>query len=426
MAVKVVLVGTLDTKGKEIEFLRQCIEENGAEAIIVDVSCKQALDEAIAHHPCEVVANAADLDFRKVALHPKAEAARIMAKGASRVIARAIEEGGADAVVAVGGGSGTALGCEVLRALPRGIPKVMISAVAASDMSWHIRTKDIMVVNAVVDICLNRILREVFINAAHATIAMARRWRANSSRILAEEGKPLVAATMYGVTQPCVSTARDLLEAKGYEVVIFSGGGLGPTSMEELATDGAIDLVMDITTTSLIDEVVGGKRSSGPGRLSAVGSKGLPQVVAPGAVDLVNFGPPHTIPNKFKDRLFYRHTSTTTLMRANTEELIKLAQLMADRLNKARGPVAVLVPKKGFSKYDHEKGPLGMAYDGRPSDRPWWDPEANLAFSEALRNKLDPNRVKFKVINSHINDRAFAEELVAALLRFVYRDLDHN
>jgi uncharacterized protein (UPF0261 family) len=297
----------------------------------------------------------------------------------------------------------------------------MISAVAASDMSWHIRTKDIMVVNAVVDICLNRILREVFINAAHATVAMARRWRTESSHISTEESKPLVAATMYGVTQPCVFTARELLEAEGYEVVIFSGGGLGPTSMEELATDGAIDIVMDITTTSLIDEVVGGKRASGPGRLSAVGNKGIPQVVAPGAVDVVNFGPPHTIPNKFKDRLFYRHTSTTTLMRANTEELIKLAQLMAERLNKARGPVVLLVPQKGFSDYDHEKGVLGMTYDGRPSGRPWHDPEANLAFSEALRNKLDPNRVKFKGINSHINDRAFAEELVAALLRLEHK-----
>jgi uncharacterized protein (UPF0261 family) len=268
-----------------------------------------------------------------------------------------IEKGKGDAVVAVGGGSGTALGCEVLRTLPRGLPKIMISAVAASDMTPLLGTKDIVLVNAVVDICMNRILRQVFVNAAGAAVAMAKLWHSSASAGMLEGEKPLVAATMYGVTEPCVLAARDILETKGYEVLVFSGGGKGPASMEELALDGAIDLVMDITTTSLVDEVAGGIRSSGAGRLLAAGHKGLPQVVAPGALDMINFGPLHTVPDKFRSRLFYSHTNVTTLMRTSVEESTKLAFVMAQRLNQARGPVAVLIPRKGFSKYDHEKGP---------------------------------------------------------------------
>jgi uncharacterized protein (UPF0261 family) len=231
-----------------------------------------------------------------------------------------------------------------------------------------------------------------------------------------EGEKPLVAATMYGVTEPCVLAARDILETKGYEVLVFSGGGKGPASMEELALDGAIDLVMDITTTSLVDEVAGGIRSSGAGRLLAAGHKGLPQVVAPGALDMINFGPLHTVPDKFRSRLFYSHTNVTTLMRTSVEESTKLAFVMAQRLNQARGPVAVLIPRKGFSKYDHEKGPLAMTYDGKPSDRQWYDPMANEAFIETLKKELDSRRVKINVVDSHINDREFAEEVVRTLL----------
>lgn len=417
MSVTLLLIGTLNTKGKEIEYLRQSIEENGAGTILIDVSSKLSAHEIKADYSCEAVAEAAGSGFQEVSAKPKAEAARIMARGASQVASTLIERGGVDGVVAVGGGSGTALGCEVLRTLPRGLPKIMISAVAASDMTPLLGTKDIIVFNAVVDICMNRILRQVFMNAAHAAVAMARLWHSRVSSAMLKGEKPLVAATMYGVTEPCVLAARDILETKGYEVVIFSGGGKGPASMEELALDGAIDLVMDITTTSLVDEVAGGIRSSGTGRrLLAVGQKGLPQVVAPGALDMINFGPLHTLPEKFRDRRFYSHTSVTTLMRTNVEESIKLASVMAQRLNQARGPVSVLVPRKGFSKYDHEKGPRAMTYDGKPSDRPWYDPIANEAFIEALNRELDRDRVKIKIIDAHINDRMFAEEVVRTLL----------
>jgi uncharacterized protein (UPF0261 family) len=416
MPVTVILLGTLNTKGRELAFLRRCIEENGAETIVVDVSSKQSLHQIKADYSCEVVAKAAGSGFQEVSAMPKAEAARTMAGGASQIVSKLIEKGTGDAVVAVGGGSGTALGCEVLRTLPRGLPKIMISAVAASDMTPLLGTKDIILINAVVDICLNRILRQVFVNAAHATVAMARLWHSRSSAAMLEGEKPLVAATMYGVTEPCVLAARDLLETEGYEVLVFSGGGKGPASMEELALDGAIDLVMDITTTSLVDEVAGGTRSSGTGRLLAAGHKGLPQVVAPGALDMINFGPLHTVPDKFRHRLFYSHTNVTTLMRTSVEESMRLASVMAQRLNQARGPVAVLIPRRGFSKYDHEKGPLAMTYDGKPSGRQWYDPIANEAFIETLKKELDTGRVKTEVINAHINDREFAEEVVRTLL----------
>ena len=419
MKGQVLLIGTLDTKTKEIEFLRQSIEKNNAQAIVLDVSCKEALGEVKVDYPCHEIAKAAGFAFREVMKQPRVKAAKIMAEGASCIIKELINEDKVDAVMAVGGGSGTVLGCDILRSLPLGLPKVMVSAVGAGDMTRNIGTRDIILINTAVDITLNRILRRIFINAADATVAMANRWRAKDSSIPWEGDKSLIGATMYGVTQPCVFTARDLLDAKGYEVVIFSGGAMGPTAMEEFVTEGAIDLVMDITTTSLIDEVAGGCRASGPGRLTAVGRKGTPQVVAPGAVDIINFGPPNTIPTIFHDRLFYRHTAATTLMRANMDESIQLAHLMAERLNKTLGPVAVLIPKQGFSKYDQEKGPNGMTYNGKPSDCPWYDPETNLAFIQTLQNKLNTNRVILRVIDSHINDPMFAEELVCSLLSLV-------
>ncbi len=415
MGIKVICIGTMDSKGNELDFLRQCIEKNQAQAVVMDVSCKQCETRDRIDYSCEVIARSAGLEFSGVAALPKAEAARIQARGATRILEGLIKDGQADAVIAIGGGSGTAMGCEILRALPGGLPKVMVSAVAAGDLTWHLGTKDIIVFNAVVDICLNRILRQVLRNAAEATVAMAKEWHTRDAKC-PEGDKPLVAATMYGVTQPCVFAARNLLEAKGYEVVIFSGGGKGPVSMEELVRDGLIDLVMDITTTSLIDDVVGGARSSGPGRFLAIGKKGIPQVVAPGAIDMVNFGPPHTVPEKFKDRLFYYHTHTTTLMRASAEECRALARLMAGWLNETQGPVAFLIPQKGFSKYDHEKGPKARTYDGILSDRPWFDPRANEAFIQTLQKELDPKRVQLKIISAHINDPLFAEEIVRSLL----------
>ena len=422
MKVNILLIGTFDTKSKEMEFLRQSVEKNTAEAIVFDVSCKEALGDVKVNYPCHEIAKEGGLEFREVIKQPRVKAAKIMADGASRIIKKLINEDKVDAVIAVGGGSGTVLGCDILRSLPMGLPKVMVSAVAAGDMTRNIGTRDIILINTSVDITLSRILRRVFVNAADATVAMAKRWHDKGASTPWEEDKPLIAATMYGVTQPCVFAARALLEKKGYEVVIFSGSAMGPTAMEEFVTDGAIDLVMDITTTSLIDEVVGGSRASGPGRLTAVCSKGIPQVVVPGAVDMVNFGPPDTIPAKFRERLFYRHTAAATLMRANMDESTRLAHLMAERLNKTLGPVAVLIPGQGFSKYDHEKGPSGVTYDGKPSGRPWYDPETNLAFIQALQTKLDTNRVTLKVIDSHINDPVFAEELVFSLLSLKKRE----
>lgn len=416
--IKIALIGTLDTKGKEVEYLRQCIGEAGGEAVVIDVSCKQSGSEVLGDYTCEMVARMSGIDFRDVAAMPKANAAKHMAGGASRIILDLLDKRMINAAVAIGGGSGTALGCDVLRALPRGFPKIMISSVAASDMSWHVGTKDIVVVNSVVDMCMTRFLRQVFTGAAQAAVAMARVWHEGKLTERAQDDRPLITASMYGVTQPCVFAARELLEAEGYEVMIFSAGGMGAATMEEFAQEGWVNLVLDATTTSLVDDIVGGCRSSGPGRLIVAGSKGVPQVIAPGAVDMANFGPLDTVPKKYSDRLFYQHTATTTLMRTNADEMVQLANLMADRLNRARGPVSVLIPRRGFSKYDHENGPFAMTYNGSQADRVWYDPEANTAFISALDSGLDKNRVNFRVIDAHINDKQFAVELVRELLSF--------
>jgi uncharacterized protein (UPF0261 family) len=415
MKVRIAIIGTLDTKGKEIQFLRHCVADHGAEAVILDVSCRSIDAEWKPDYSCAYIAGRGHGDFRRLSMGPRTEAAAIMARGAASILLELIENDRIDAVMAIGGGTGTGLGCEILRTLPTGLPKIMLSAVAAADMTRHLGTRDIVLFNTVVDICLNRILEEIFRNAAEATLAMAKRWRSDKDKKTPDREGPLVGATMYGITQPCVFAVRDLLEPKGYEFVIFTGGGMGPTAMENLAYDGKVDIVLDLTTTSLIDEVVGGIRQSGEGRLLRAGLRGVPQVIAPGAIDVVNFGPPGTVPPQFHDRVFYRHTEVTTLMRADSEESVRLAELMAGRLNEARGPVIFLIPLRGFSKYDSPNGPPAINFDGSPSELTWYDPDSNRAFAEALRQNL-ADRIVLREVDAHINDPEFAREVVAAVL----------
>jgi len=255
---------------------------------------------------------------------------------------------------------------------------------------------------SVVDIAgINRLSRQILANAAGAIVGMI-----NTDRSTAETAdKPLIAATMFGVTTPCVTKAREILEAAGYEVLVFHATGTGGKAMEDLVKGGFLAGVLDVTTTELADELVGGILSAGPNRLEAAAHTGLPQVIAPGALDMVNFGPPDTIPQKFNSRLFYQHNPTVTLMRTTAEETAELGRIMARKLNTARGPTTVVIPTQGVSAIDKS---------GQPFDAP----DARTAWTENLKADISDN-VPVLEIDAHINDEEFATKLAETLLAII-------
>ena len=294
-----------------------------------------------------------------------------------------------------------------MRALPLGVPKLMVSTLASGQVRPYVADKDILMLNSVVDIAgLNRISRRILAAAAAAMAGMVLHPLTETAAC----DRPLVAATMFGVTTPCVQRAREVLEAAGYEVLIFHATGNGGQAMESLIADGLVAGVLDITTTELADELVGGILTAGPDRLTAAGRRGVPQVVSVGATDMVNFGPPDTIPEKFRSRHFHQHNPTVTLMRTTVDENRQLGAEIARKVAASRGPVALMLPLQGVSAIDRA---------GQPFD----DPAARGALFAAIRaNSGTVERIE---IDLHINDPAFAEAAAHKLLELMKFDGKH-
>jgi uncharacterized protein (UPF0261 family) len=323
-----------------------------------------------------------------------------MAAGAAVVAIRLFEAGRLDAVLGVGGGAGTSVGTSAMRALPLGIPKVMISTLASGDVSSFVGVKDIVMVPAVVDVSgLNRLSREVFTRAAAAICAMAEVVMPEAADV------PLIAASMFGNTTGCVEAARASLERAGYEVLVFHATGAGGRTMEGLIEARYVAGVFDATTTVWADELVGGVLSAGPTRLEAAARTGVPAVVAPGCLDMVNFWAPESVPEKFRDRRFYRHNANVTLMRTTPDENAELGRVIAGKLNASVGPVAVYLPLRGLSVISAPGGPFH------------W-PEADQALFDALRANLRGD-IPVHAYDLAINDRAFADAMTTGLLAMI-------
>ncbi|MBC8233210.1 Tm-1-like ATP-binding domain-containing protein, partial [bacterium] len=334
-------------------------------------------------------------DMRRIADRGRNVAA--MAKGVAVIAQKLYEEGKLHGIISLGGSAGTTIGTSAMKALPVGVPKVMVSTMASGDTRPYVDTKDIAMIYSVVDIAgINSLSRQILSNAAGAIVGMIQ------TEAPVGEDKPLIGVTMFGVTTPCVTTAREILEEAGYEALVFHATGTGGRAMEDLVRGGFIVGVLDVTTTELADELVGGVLSAGPNRLEAAGEMGLPQVIAPGALDMVNFGPPETVPDQFKGRKFYQHNPTVTIMRTTKEENAQLGRIMAEKLNKAKGPTTVLIPKQGVSAIDKE-------------GQPFYDSEADAAFIENLKANLSGNITLIEMDNN-INDDAFASKLADVLL----------
>ena len=397
MAKTVGIVGTLDTKGMEFQFIKEQIEASGTSTCVVNAGIIGEPDFEPDVSAGEV-AEAGGTSLQ--ALQDGGDrgvAVAAMAEGAAKIIAQLQSDGKIDGVISLGGSAGTTIGTTAMRAVPVGVPKIMVSTLASGDTSPYVDTKDISMMYSVVDIAgINSLSRQILANAAGAIVGMV------NAEVPAAEDKPLIGATMFGVTTPCVTRARELLEDAGYEVLVFHATGAGGRAMEDLVKGRFIVGVLDVTTTELADELVGGVLSAGPDRLEAAGALGVPQVVAPGALDMVNFGPPDTVPEQFKDRTFYQHNPTVTLMRTTVEENAELGTLMGQKLSQAKGPTTVIIPKQGVSAIDQE-------------GQPFYSAEAEAAWIENLKANLGDN-VTLIEMDSHINDDAFATKLVETLL----------
>ena len=398
MAKTVVILGTMDTKGEEFAYVKRLIEGHGLNTLIVDVGVLEE-PKLKPDVPREELAQAGGKSIEELLERKdRGEAMEVMSKGAAVVVSRLYNEGKLDGIIGMGGSGGTAVSTAGMRALPVGVPKVMVSTVASGDVGPYVSTRDITMIPSVVDVAgLNPISREIFANAAGAIAGMVK-----TEAEKAAEEKPLIAATMFGNTTPCVDRAREKMEEAGYEVLVFHCTGTGGRTMEDLIADGFISGVLDITTTEWADELAGGVFSAGPARLDAAAKAGLPQIIVPGCVDMVNFGAMDTVPEKYKDRKFYQWNPNVTLMRTTPEENAEMGRIFAEKANASKGPVVFILPLKGVSMLD----PEGEIF--------YW-PEASQAIFDAIRQNV---RADIPVIemDMNINDPAFADRAVQELL----------
>jgi uncharacterized protein (UPF0261 family) len=393
----VVLVGTLDTKGEEYEFLRRRLLDEGVEVLLVDTG---VLGSPLAEPDVsrQQVAEAACADVQELAAsEDRGAAVEAMARGAAEIVKDLHAKGRLDAVLALGGSGGTAIAAHAMRELPVGVPKLIVSTMASGDTRPYVGAVDVTLMYSVVDISgLNPISERILGNAAAAAAGMAK-----AQGLATKAEKPLVGATMFGVTTPCVTEARKRLEELGYEVLVFHATGTGGQSMEALMRSGFLTASLDVTTTELADELVGGVLSAGPDRLEAAGELGIPQVVSLGALDMVNFGPFESVPAEFRDRLLYKHNPTVTLMRTTPEECAELGRTIARKLNEARGPLTVFVPLKGVSS---------IATEGQV----FHDPAADEALFGTLSENLD-SEIDLRELELDVNDPEFAHALADRL-----------
>jgi uncharacterized protein (UPF0261 family) len=408
MAASVALLAALDTKADDAAFLEARLHENGHGVVLVDVGVLDAphLEPDVTRAQ---VAEAGGADLAELQeQRDRGRAVEAMAGGATRVVADLVGTGRVQAVLALGGGAGTSIGSAAMQPLPLGLPKLILTTVASGNTAGYVGTSDIVLFPSIVDVAgINRISAITYTRAADALSGML----AGAGRAAESPGgdRPLVAASMFGVTTPCVVRAKDVLERAGCEVLVFHATGVGGRTLERLVGEGYVDAVLDLTTTEWADEVVGGILSAGPHRLEAAATAGVPQVVSLGATDMVNFGPPGSVPERFAGRTFYRHNAENTLMRVSTDEAERIGTAIAEKLNAATAEATLLIPARGVSALDKA---------GQPFD----DPAARAAMVTALRSRIDTHRVRVEELDLHINDEDFAD----AAARHVLTQLEES
>ena len=394
----IAVLGTQDTKGEEHGYVAALIRARGHQVLVVDVGTlgSPGITPDVSR---EVVAAAAGVDLPAlVARRDRGEAVAAMTRGAPVVLARLHKEGRIDGVISLGGGGGTAIGTAAMRALPLGFPKLMVSTLASGNTAPYVGVKDIVMMPSVVDVAgLNRLSRRLLAQAAGAICGMV-----EAAVPTATADKPVIVASQFGNTTPCVTQARSLLEAAGYEVMVFAATGNGGRTLESLVESGMVSGVLDITTTEWADELVGGVLTAGPTRCEAAARNGVPAILTPGCLDMVNFGEPASVPAGYQGRRFYQHNAQVTLMRTDPAENAELGRILAEKCNLSTGPVSVLLPLRGISV---------ISAPGQPFH---W-PEADAALFDSWKRHLRPG-IPVREYDGNINDPGFAELCVQELL----------
>ena len=396
----IAILGTLDSKAEEHSFLAERIRERGHNAALIDVGTGGEPQITPDYSRYEVAA-ATGVDLKSlIERHDRGACVVAMSEAAPIFLAQLVEAGTINGVVSLGGGGGTAIGTAAMRALPIGFPKLMVSTLASGNTAHYVGTKDIVMMPSIVDVSgLNRISRTIFTRAAGAICGMV------EAKIDEEGGKPLIVASMFGNTTTCVNEAKAILEEAGYEVLVFHATGSGGQAMESLIESGMVSGVLDVTTTEWADEVVGATLSAGPTRMDAMTKAKVPAVVAPGCVDMANFGSRETVPPEFEGRNFYIHNPQVTLMRTNARECAEIGKVIAIKGNANTAPVAILNPLKAVSEINGE----GQAF---------YDQEADTALFKAIRTNAQVEVIDLEeTINSFVFARACAEKLLELIQR---------
>ena len=398
----ILLLGCFDTKGEIFAFLRNCLLDQGAEVLAVNVGVLGSTELFPVDVEAMEICEAAGENLISIrSKNDRGLAMETMGRGAAIVLAKLFEQKKFKGVIGMGGGSGTYVTLKSMQPLPLGLPKICISTLASKDLSDLIGVKDVLLMSSVVDVAaLNSIIKPIIQQAAAALVAM-------STVQIQKEANPTlrIAISVFGNTNVCVDHCTAMLESEGYEVMTLHANGLGGKAMESLILEGCFAGVLDITTTELADELCGGICSAGPDRLKAAGKLGIPQVVVPGCLDMVNFGTLGSVPEKYQDRQLYSWVPTVTLMRTNAEENQAIGKILTDKLNQATGKVSVLFPEKGLSQIDSE----GNAF---------YNPEVNQVLSDSIEKNLN-SEFAFAKLPFHINDREFAEAAVERLLEMM-------
>lgn len=393
------IAGTFDTKGTEFLYVRNLAQKLGLQTLMIHTGVfEPAFEPDISNRE---VAGAAGYDIDEIVKkQDRGMAMEALSKGMEKLLPKLYAEGKFDGILSFGGSGGTSLVTPGMRKLPIGVPKMMVSTMASGNVSQYVGTSDIIMMPSIVDVAgLNRISRTIFRNATLAAAGMLAEVQEEETA----ETRPLIAATMFGVTTPCVNYAKEYLEKRGYEVLVFHATGTGGKTMESLIDAGFFSGVLDLTTTEWCDEIVGGVLAAGEHRCEAAAKNGIPQVVSVGALDMVNFGPMDTVPEQFLNRNLYKHNPTVTLMRTTVSENVDIGKAIAEKLNMAKGKTVLVLPLKGVSMLDAE----GVAFCGKAEDK---------ALFDTLKKEIHTDAVKIVELDLHINDKEFAETAAQKLI----------
>lgn len=397
----IAIAGTFDTKAEEYLYVKSLVEELGLQTLMIHTGAFAS--QFTPDVTNQELAQAAGFDIEEIVKKKdRALATDILAKGMQKVVPELYRQGKFDGILSLGGSGGTSMVTPAMRALPIGVPKLMVSTMASGNVEQYVGTSDIIMMPSIVDVAgLNKISKTIFRNAVLAMAGMV----GLKDKLPAdtEEQKPLIAASMFGVTTQGVNFAKAYLEKRGYEVLVFHATGTGGKTMESLIDAGFFKGVLDLTTTEWCDEIVGGVLAAGSHRCEAAAKNDVPQVVSVGAADMVNFGPINTVPSNFSDRNLYKHNPTVTLMRTTVQENVKVGQMLVEKLNMAAGKTTLLLPLKGVSAID-AKG------------QPFYGPEEDSALFETLRDGINGDVVELIELNNNINDQVFAETAAQKLI----------